>query len=159
MNGQKGTLTLKSGAKVGTVPPSSHGLYVKSPNGLRLRYRRVRRLVRKMFNNMPWLQESDEPSARAWAELEILGSRMFAELETAGFLSTTTNEPRRLVTEYRQLRQAQITHARELGMTPSSRAALGLTIAEGYRSDVATQLAQLRVERERSGDDPDAGAA
>ena len=62
------------------------GLYVKSPNGLRLRSRRVRRLVRKMQLVMPWLQPSDEPTARAWAELEILGSRMFVELDTAGFL-------------------------------------------------------------------------
>ena len=126
------------------------GLYVKAANGLRLRTRRVRRLVRKMWKVMPWLSPSDEPSARAWAELAILGARMFAELDTAGFLNAKTHEPRRLVTEYRQLRRAQVAYSRELGMTPAARAALGLAVSTGQHHNVAAELAQLRLARERN---------
>ena len=44
-------------------------------------------------------------------ELKILWARMFAELDTAGFLNAKTHEPRRLVRECRQLRQAQVAYA------------------------------------------------
>jgi hypothetical protein len=36
---------------------------------------------------MPWLVASDLPACRAWAELEILGSRAFAELERNGVVN------------------------------------------------------------------------
>ena len=39
---------------------------------------------------------------------------MFAELDTAGFLNAKMHEPRRLVTEYQQLRQAQLAYAGRL---------------------------------------------
>jgi hypothetical protein len=72
---------------------------------------------------MPWLDDSDIPAARAWAELEILGATAFADLIKRG-MTTDKGEPRRLLAEYRQLRQAQLGYERDLGMTPASRMSL-----------------------------------
>lgn len=69
---------------------------------------------------MPWLEQSDLPACRAWAELEILSATVFAALTTDG-LTNAEGEPRRLLSEFRQLRQAQLAYERELGMTPAAR--------------------------------------
>ena len=55
------------------LAPIRTGIYVKAPNGLRLRSRKVRRLVGKMHAEMPWLAPADLPACRAWAEMELLG--------------------------------------------------------------------------------------
>jgi hypothetical protein len=99
------------------------GLYVRAASGIRVRHRRVRRLVEKMRAGMPWLEPSDLPACRAWAELEILGAHAFSELVGAGLLNGE-GEPRRLLTDYRQLRQVQLSYERELGMTPAARLAM-----------------------------------
>jgi hypothetical protein len=116
------------------------GVYVKSANGLRLRHRKVRRLVEKMKAVMAWLEPSDVPAARAWAELEILGAIIFAELITNG-IGNADGEPRRLLTEFRQLRQVQLAYERELGMTPAARMAIK---ANGTKAalDIAAALAR-----------------
>jgi hypothetical protein len=121
--------------------PARTGLYMKSANGLKLRHRRVRRLVEKIRDALPWLEASDVPAARAWAELEILAANAFAELITNG-LTNDQGEPRRLLTEFRQLRQAQLAYERDLGMTPASRIAIkssGLRVT----MDLPAQLARL----------------
>ncbi|MGO9607220.1 MAG: hypothetical protein ACLQAT_28140 [Candidatus Binataceae bacterium] len=102
---------------------SGTGLYVKAASGLRVRHRKVRRLVEKMRAEMPWLESADLPACRAWAELEILGAYVFTELLGSGLLNPE-GEPRRLLTDFRQLRQAQLAYARELGMTPAARIAI-----------------------------------
>jgi hypothetical protein len=99
------------------------GLYVKAASGMRVRHRKIRRLVEKMRAAMPWLEPSDLPACRAWAELEILGAHAFSELVGTGLLNAH-GEPRRLLTDYRQLRQAQLSYERELGMTPAARMAM-----------------------------------
>lgn len=99
------------------------GLYVKAANGMRVRHRKVRRLVEKMRAEMPWLEPSDLPACRGWAELEILGAYAFSELVGAGLLNAE-GEPRRLLTDYRQLRQVQLSYKRELGTTPAARMAM-----------------------------------
>jgi hypothetical protein len=99
------------------------GLYVKAPSAMRVRHRKVRRLVEKMRAAMPWLENGDLPACRAWAELEILGANAFSELVTRGLLNAE-GEPRRLLTDYRQLRQVQLSYERELGMTPAARLAI-----------------------------------
>ena len=119
--------------------PLKSSLYVKSPNGLRLRYRLVRRLVRKMKKVMPWLDAADDPACRAWAELEILGSYAFADLMDRG-LTNRKGDPRRLLSDYRQLRQAQLGYGRELGLTPLARASLGLSVAR--MQDLASAMAE-----------------
>lgn len=130
------------------------GLYIKSPNGRALRDRSVQRLVRKMMKFMPWLQPSDYPAMRAFAELEILASTVFAELKRNGILSKD-GEGRRLLNDYRALRLAQLAHQKELGMTPASRSMLA---ASPDKDDLASALARA-VNSSDSSDATDAEVA
>jgi hypothetical protein len=126
------------------LAPIRTGLYVKAPNGLRLRSRKVRRLVAKMRAEMPWLAPADLPACRAWAELELLGARAFVELEANG-VTNAAGEPRRLLGDFRAIRQAQLAFERELGMTPASRMALHVG-----DSRAKSLVAQCAVETERA---------
>jgi len=117
------------------------GLYIKAGDGLRLRNRRVRRLVEKMRTTMHWLEPSDLPAARAWAEIEILAANVFAEL-TANGVMNAEGEPRRLLTELRQLRQVQLAYGQELGMTPAARMAIK---ANGTRAAIDLVAAMASV--------------
>jgi hypothetical protein len=75
---------------------------------------------------MPWLEPSDYPAVRAWAEMEYLSNQVYAALASMAFFNRQ-GEARRLLSEYRQLRATQVVLARELGMAPLSRATLKLT--------------------------------
>jgi hypothetical protein len=123
------------------LAPLKTGLYVKAESGLKLRHRKVRRLITKMHAAMPWLEPADQPACRAWAELEILGARAFAELETNG-ITNAAGEPRRLLGEFRQLRQAQLAYERDLGMTPAARMSLRLGDSRARTQDVVALLAE-----------------
>jgi len=118
----------------------THGLWVKSRNGLKLRDRKVSRLVQKMRTIMHWLEPADTPTCRAWAELEILAGEVCAALRSMGVLNAQ-GEARRLLDDYRKLRATQIALSRELGMSPASRMALRAT---GTKTafDLAAQMAQ-----------------
>jgi hypothetical protein len=105
---------------------ASTSLYVRALPGLRLRDKRVERLARKVRNAMPWLEPADFPAVRAWAELEYLSGQVYATLRAMGVINRDS-EPRRLLSEFRQLRQAQLAFARELGMTPAARIAIKAT--------------------------------
>jgi hypothetical protein len=99
------------------------GLYVKGANGRRLRDQRVRRLVQKMREAMPWLKEPEFlPACRAWAEFEILSGIVFAELRRG--VVNKGGEARRLLNDYRLLRQTQLAYSREIGLTPAAKDAL-----------------------------------
>lgn len=87
------------------------------------RDQRVRRLTRKVRNLMPWLEDSDGPAVKAWAELEVLAAIAYANLREAGIL-TPDGEPRAMLDSYQRLRKAQLAFERELGMTPSARMTL-----------------------------------
>ena len=102
---------------------ASTGLYVRAQPGLKLRDKKVERLARKMRAVMPWLEPSDMPAARAWAELEYLAGQVYAALRGFGVLNRE-GEARRLLDDYRKLRQTQVVLARELGMTPAARMAI-----------------------------------
>ena len=69
---------------------------------------------------MPWLKDSDVPVCRAWAELEVLSARIYAELRDNGFLNPE-GDARRLLNDYRGLRKTQLSFAMQLGMTPVAR--------------------------------------
>jgi hypothetical protein len=99
-------------------------------------------LVEKMKAAMPWLEPSDFPAARAWAELEILGANIFIELISNG-ITNEDGEPRRLLTEFRQIRQVQLSYERELGMTPAARMVIK---ASGTKAavDLAAAMADSR---------------
>src|SRR5713226_8013436 len=118
----------------------SSGLYVRARPGLKLRDKKVERLARKMRGVMRWLEPSDMPACRAWAEMEYLAGQVYAVLRGAGVFNQK-GEARRLLTDYRQLRQAQLGFARELGMTPAARMAIKAT---GTRAafDLAAQMAR-----------------
>jgi hypothetical protein len=103
----------------------THGLFVRALPGLRLRDKRVERLARKVRVAMAWLEPSDYPAVRAWAEMEYLSNQVYATLASMGVLNRQ-GEARRLLSEYRQLRATQVVLARELGMPPLSRATLKL---------------------------------
>ena len=130
-----------------TKPQSASGLYVRSPNGIKVRDERVRRLVRKMRNQMPWLEDSDVPTCRAYAEIEVLASRAYSILSSVGLINRE-GEPVRLLTDFRLLRQTQLSYANALGMSPAARMAIK---ANGTRApfDLAAALAAPA--------DPDAG--
>ena len=123
------------------------GLYVRAAPGLRLRDKKVERLARKVRELLTWLEPSDLPSVRAWCELEVLSQHVYAELRTHGVLSPETGDARRLLHDYRQLRQTQAIWSRELGMTPASRMAMK---ASGTHAalDIASLMAQEPDEAE-----------
>jgi len=105
---------------------ASTGLYVRASAGYRLRDKKTERLARKVRSVLTWLEPSDFPAVRAWAELEVLATQVFAVLR-AGSVVNAAGEGKRLLNDYRQLRLAQAVFSRELGMTPASRMALKAT--------------------------------
>jgi hypothetical protein len=115
-----------------------HGLHLRAPSGLRLKSRRTRRLAMKVRATLPWLQPSDEPAVKSWCELELVTSRLFAAV-------LEKNEPS-TVDLYRRVKTLQLAYERELGMTPASRAELGLTTVQ--TANVAEQFAQMHRRRE-----------
>jgi hypothetical protein len=123
---------------------STHGLRVRSADGLQLRDRKVQRLVRAMRVAMPWLEESDIPACRAWAQFEILSDRAYAILRSVG-LTNRQGEPLRLLKDWRQLRQAQLQYANALGMTPAARLAIQVS-GEGKAFDLAEQVTGAAIE-------------
>jgi hypothetical protein len=126
------------------TPATKSGLYIRSAKGLAVRDRKVQRLVRKMLAVMPWLTESDVPTCRGWAQLEILGDHAFSILRTIGIIDRQ-GDPKRLLTDWRQLKLAQLAYAKELGMTP---AAMKLLRANSGRApfDLAAAMAGGEVE-------------
>lgn len=108
-----------------------HGLYVRAPSGLKLRSRRVRRLAAKVWQTLPWLQPSDDPGVKGWCELELVTATMFpAVLDGTGDADL-----------WRRLMLAKLAYERELGMTPASRAELGLTVSQGMNFTERLQMA------------------
>jgi hypothetical protein len=120
----------------------SSGLYVRGDKNLGRRDQRVRRLTRKMRACMPWLADADLPACRGWAEMEILANRAYQILSSVPIINRD-GEPLRLLTDFRQLRQAQIVYARELGMTPSARLALQIA-SEDKALDLAAIASEYR---------------
>jgi hypothetical protein len=101
------------------------GLYERSDSALRIRAERVRRIVAAMRKEMPWLTPADTPAMKGWAELEVLSATVFAWLLKLNVLNGQ-GEPRRLLSEHRQMKLAQLQYETALGMTPLSRAQLKL---------------------------------
>ena len=108
----------------------------------------MRRLARRVRHALPLLQDSDIPTVRSWAELEIIGAAVFTILESDGITSGMDNgdvKPRRLLGDYMRLKSLQLQYEKELGMTPSARAALGLGVAKGrYYEDLASEMQAAR---------------
>jgi hypothetical protein len=108
--------------KLGAVKSAAHtssGLYVKTPGGLRLRDLQVSKLAARLRKVLTFLTDADMPSIRAWCQLELLGDQAYAILRDKGITSNGV-EPRRLLTDFRQLRSVQLVYANALGLTPAA---------------------------------------
>src|ERR1019366_8165782 len=116
----------KNGKALTQPERAQTGLYVRASAGLRLRDKKVERLARKVRSVLSWLEPSDFPAVRAWAEFEYLAGQVYAALR-AGSVINAKGEARRLLDDYRKLRLAQAVLSRELGMTPAARMALKAT--------------------------------
>jgi hypothetical protein len=129
-----------------TPLPIKHGLYLRAKPGIRLRDKKVERLARKVRQEVPWLEPADWPAVRAWAEMEYLCGQVYAALRVVGVLNQQ-GEARRLLHDYRQMRQAQAVYAAALGMTPAARMAIK---ASGTRAalDLAAAMAAEDTEVE-----------
>lgn len=106
---------------------------------------------------MPWLQDCDVPTCRAWAEIELLASRAYMILASVG-ISNGQGEPLRLLGDFRLLRQTQLSYARELRMTPAARSSLKASSRDLF--DLPAAMARGDVEDVPDGsDENDAGNA
>jgi hypothetical protein len=99
------------------------GLYIRSPKGLARRAALAQVIVLRMRKRMDWLQDSDLPVARQWADLEVLRNAIVSVLEQDG-VTNNTGVPHRLLTELRWITNSQLFYSRDLGMTPAARAAI-----------------------------------
>ncbi|MGA7872934.1 MAG: hypothetical protein WCA22_18750 [Candidatus Binatus sp.] len=116
----------ENGKELTASKHASTGLYVRASAGYRLRDKKTERLARKVRSVLTWLEPSDYPAVRAWAELEVLATQVFAVLR-AGSVVNAAGDGKRLLDDYRKLRLAQAVYSRELGMTPASRMAIKAT--------------------------------
>ena len=98
-----------------------------------------------MWAALPWLQPSDVPIIRSWATLEILAAEVFSHLDREGLIDPKTGTVSKLLTEYRQLKSSLLKLEIQLGMTPTSRGELSLTVAQGRSLDLASQIAYERA--------------
>lgn len=127
-------------ARPGNQNAQKHSLYA-TRTGYQLRARRVRKLVQRMFELLPWLIEADRPAARAWADLEHKVAAVSVNLDQDGILNAE-GDPRRLLSEYRGLLTLQLAYAKELGLTPAGRAALRVDSLRG--DDLASRASRIR---------------
>ncbi len=129
------------GAPKGNTNAVKTGLYAVKV-GRQLRTRRVRRMVARLYATMPWLQESDLAAARGWAELEVIAAAVFADMMERG-VTNEAGDPRRVLGDWKGLKQVQLAYERELGMTPGTRASMGLSAAQGqyFKQKLAESVA------------------
>jgi hypothetical protein len=119
-------------------------LYVRAENGLRLRDRKIGHLVEKMRSVMPWLEESDIPACRAWAQCEVMVDMTYAILRKVSIINAQ-GEPRRLLADFVRLRNFQLQYAREPAMTPAAKIAIKVN---GQRAPLDLALARSQGETE-----------
>jgi hypothetical protein len=139
----------ENGSGVDRPKRASTGLYVKAAPGLKLRDRRVTRLAVKVRAVLPWLEPADGPVVRAWCELEYLRGQTYAALRAFGVVNPR-GEARRLLDDYRKLRQTQIVLSHELGMTPAARMAIranGTRLAFDLAEQVTTRAVEISEAR------------
>ncbi len=149
--------TTPSVKRGGRTPGSGHaktGIYVRSPDGLKLRDRSVQRIVAKMCALCPWIEGPDLPLLRRWCELELHASYVHAALRKFGILNRE-GEARRLLDEHRKLSLAQLAIGAELGLNPRARAEMQ-SVSRGIPVDAEIDSALGRIEEmKRVRGDPD----
>ncbi len=70
-----------------------------------------------------------------------MGASVFGDLLIRGYVNEK-GEPRKLLGDWRLLKQAQLAYERELGMTPASRAAMRVDALTG--DDLASRASKIR---------------
>src|SRR5579863_6661860 len=94
-------------APLNRKPRMRHGLWVQSRTALDRRECATRSLIMRARKLMHWITDADMPALRSWAELEIVASQLWINLQDEGpFLPN--REPRRVLTEYRQMKLCQL---------------------------------------------------
>lgn len=107
-----------------------------------------------MVRAMPTLTVADRPACRAWAELEVLSQHAYQSLRDSGLLRADgSGEARALVDVYHRLRRAQLGFARELGMTPKSRAEIQGGGSSAPIDGVFERIEKAHAERHGTNDD------
>jgi hypothetical protein len=103
------------------------GAYAKK-TASQVRASKIRRTIEYLRKVCPWLQQSDLPALRMYAELEIIGVQLFAALVDADgtFKVTSTGDDgqviaKRLIDDHRKNRLAANALANALGLTPLAR--------------------------------------
>lgn len=137
---------------------------VSNQKAIARRTRGINALMAKLRTIAPWLQDTDLPVLRGFAELEWLARRVFALLKEEGILSPKTNDVKKLVSEYRSLRSAQASIASQLGLTPMARRELTTKLADGFDfavemtkvMDAEREAAETVKEPEKNGNEPKA---
>jgi phage terminase small subunit len=137
----------RSARKQRQSAPLKHGLY-RTKTGLpRQDRRRLAHYENELLQLLPWLEASDASTVRSFCYLLVLRDKVMAALSDQGLL-TDEGEVRRLASELRQTLTALLHYGRELGLTPASRASLGLMSARGRAIDLAIAMSQPEDEGE-----------
>ena len=89
----------------------------------------------KAYVECPWLQASDLPTVRSWAETVVLKAVCFAVLQQSNVyrVDRVTGDVlgKRLLMDWARLSSLELAYSKELGFSPASRASMGLDIAKG----------------------------
>ena len=90
----------------------------------------ARSLVVRVYEENPHLQRADLWAVTRYAELSWKFRRLAERMERMedGGLVRSDGEPRKLLAELRSLSDTLLRHERDLGITASSRAALGVNV-------------------------------
>jgi hypothetical protein len=135
-----------------TMPAMTHGFYARSQSALEIRGRKVARLMRRLRVVAPWLEPSDESTARAYCELEFVGAHILAAVAKMGGPIMPPTEglgPRRAKAGGRASdKLAQLAYARALGLTPAARMMIEGPDAYGVRSAGRDDRERQRSRRE-----------
>jgi hypothetical protein len=117
------------------------GLRVQSERGLRITDHHVRRLLRKLREVCPWVEDSDGIIARRFCELEVIVSQVYAAIREKGAFKAD-GEVRGLIDVHRRLTQTQTMLASQLGLTPAARIAMQ-TNSRGLDVDIEAALGRM----------------
>ncbi len=107
----------------------------------------LRRVVFDVYSQCPHLGPADVRAVARYAALSLRFMRGERRLRELGDL-TQAGDPRKLVAEQRALSGELSRLERDLGVTVSARAGLGLDVARGRILDAAGRAQQLRRERD-----------
>lgn len=101
----------------------------------------ARRLVVQLYEACPHLSRADLWTAVRWAELSLKFRRLseYLDMQPEGGVVRMDGEPRKALSEFRQLADAISRHEQALGVSAAARASLGVNV--GRMADLAALMA------------------